>query len=386
MKESISQHVTGLPPSLLRAFEARPPPRHLDPVKRRKPPLPYSGVAQYVQGFAEPGDPEYEPPPSEARPPEPRVFRNPELAAQARVEAHSKPEREVYVAQERAARHAGAVVEAAAGWDPSKDPSVEGDPFKTLFVARLSYDVSERKLRREFEEFGPVKRVRLVHDKNTGKPRGYAFVEFESKSAMKEAYKAADGRKIEGRRCLVDVERGRTVPQWRPRRLGGGKGGETRTARPPKDPKRQFVRRLIEQAMPRPEQAAPPLAPAEARRGDGDAGRRDRERDRDGGRHRSSSAAGDRGGGRDYRDSRGGGRERERDDRRDDRKRDRSSRGEDRYGGGYSAVPPPGQGPPPYAPRHHQDEELEEGEMRGGGGGGGGGERYAKRPRERDML
>ena len=38
------------------------------------------------------------------------------------------------------------------------------------------------------------------------------------------AYKQADGRKIDGRRVLVDVERGRTVPNWRPRRLGGGLG------------------------------------------------------------------------------------------------------------------------------------------------------------------
>ncbi|XP_019098652.1 PREDICTED: U1 small nuclear ribonucleoprotein 70 kDa-like [Camelina sativa] len=41
---------------------------------------------------------------------------------------------------------------------------------------------------------------------------------------MKAAYKQADGQKIDGRRVLVDVERGRTVPNWRPRRLGGGLG------------------------------------------------------------------------------------------------------------------------------------------------------------------
>ena len=93
LKESISQHVTGLPPSLLKLFEARPPPRHLDPIKKKKPALPYTGVAQYVQHFAEPGDEEYEPPPAETRPPEPRIFRNPELATQARVEVHSKPEK-----------------------------------------------------------------------------------------------------------------------------------------------------------------------------------------------------------------------------------------------------------------------------------------------------
>lgn len=48
-----------------------------------------------------------------------------------------------------------------------------------------------------------------------GKPRGYAFIEYEHKNDMKQAYKMADGRKIEGKRVLVDVERGRTVPNWR---------------------------------------------------------------------------------------------------------------------------------------------------------------------------
>ena len=46
------------------------------------------------------------------------------------------------------------------------------------------------------------------------KPRGYAFIEYEHKKDMKEAYKQSDGRKIEGRRILVDVERGRTVESW----------------------------------------------------------------------------------------------------------------------------------------------------------------------------
>ena len=49
---------------------------------------------------------------------------------------------------------------------------------------------------------------------NTGKSRGYAFIEFEHKNDMKLAYKNADGKKIEGKRVVVDVERGRTVPTW----------------------------------------------------------------------------------------------------------------------------------------------------------------------------
>ena len=42
------------------------------------------------------------------------------------------------------------------------------------------------------------------------------------------AYKHADGKKIDGRRVVVDVERGRTVKSWKPRRLGGGLGGTRR--------------------------------------------------------------------------------------------------------------------------------------------------------------
>jgi len=48
----------------------------------------------------------------------------------------------------------------------------------------------------------------------SGKPRGYAFIEYEHKNNMKEAYKRADGKKVEGKRVVVDVERGRTVPNW----------------------------------------------------------------------------------------------------------------------------------------------------------------------------
>ncbi|KAK0051237.1 U1 small nuclear ribonucleoprotein 70 kDa, partial [Biomphalaria pfeifferi] len=88
-----------------------------------------------------------------------------------------------------------------------------------------NFDTSESKLRREFEVFGPVKKICLINDRNSGKPRGYAFIEYEHERDMHSAYKHADGKKIDGRRVLVDVERGRTVKGWRPRRLGGGLGG-----------------------------------------------------------------------------------------------------------------------------------------------------------------
>lgn len=62
-------------------------------------------------------------------------------------------------------------------------------------------------------------KIRVVKDAE-GKHKGYAFIEFEREKDMKAAYKDADGLKIMGRRIVVDVERGRTVKGWKPKRLG----------------------------------------------------------------------------------------------------------------------------------------------------------------------
>ncbi|RUP45095.1 hypothetical protein BC936DRAFT_148616 [Jimgerdemannia flammicorona] len=88
----------------------------------------------------------------------------------------------------------------------------------------MNHVVNEKDLAREFEMYGPIKRMRIVKNLE-GKSRGYAFIEYEREKDMRAAYKDADGIKIAGRRILVDVERGRTVKGWRPRRLAGGLGG-----------------------------------------------------------------------------------------------------------------------------------------------------------------
>lgn len=91
--------------------------------------------------------------------------------------------------------------------NPAEDPQARGDPFKTLFVSRLSYDVTEADLEREFGRFGPIERVRpgnseiffvdtdfcaqirIVADANSQnkkKPhRGYAFIVYEREKDMK---------------------------------------------------------------------------------------------------------------------------------------------------------------------------------------------------------
>lgn len=50
--------------------------------------------------------------------------------------------------------------------DPSSDPQARGDPFRTLFIARLSYEVKESDLEREFGRFGPIERVSSTEQKD----------------------------------------------------------------------------------------------------------------------------------------------------------------------------------------------------------------------------
>ncbi|KAK3033810.1 hypothetical protein RJ639_034228, partial [Escallonia herrerae] len=237
-------HPTGLTSNLLKLFEARAPLEFKPPPEKRKCP-PYTGMAQFVDSFAEPGEPEYAPPVQKAETPMLRWYRRREgREAQRRARVHK-------LRLEEGARKAAEDFEK---FDPNNDPNVSGDPYKTLFVARLNYETTESRIKREFEAYGPIKRflvralaatktlpfgfrgyqkhfsssedflVRLVADKEKNRPRGYAFIEYMHTRDMKAAYKQADGRKLDNRRVLVDVERGRTVPNWRPRRLGGGLG------------------------------------------------------------------------------------------------------------------------------------------------------------------
>ncbi|KAF3434730.1 hypothetical protein FNV43_RR21815 [Rhamnella rubrinervis] len=195
-------HPTGLTSNLLKLFEPRPPLEFKPPPEKRKCP-PLTGIAQFVSKFADREDPEYALPVQKGETP---------------------TERRARIHQLRLEKGAAKAAEELEKYDPSSDPNISGDPYKTLFVARLNYETTESRIKREFDVYGPVKRVRLVNDRDTNKPRGYAFIEYMHTRDMKAAYKQADGRKIEGRRVLVDVERGRTVPNWRPRRLGGGLG------------------------------------------------------------------------------------------------------------------------------------------------------------------
>ncbi|KAJ0001084.1 hypothetical protein NQD34_006104 [Periophthalmus magnuspinnatus] len=197
-----------LPPNLLALFAPRDPIPFLPQLEKlpheKHHNQPYCGIAPFIRHFEDPRD---APPPTRAETREERLERK----------RREKIERRQTVLESELKL-----------WDPHNDPNAQGDAFKTLFVARVNYDTTESKLRREFEVYGPIKRIYIVYNKRTGKPRGYAFIEYEHERDMHSAYKHADGKKIDGRRVLVDVERGRTVKGWRPRRLGGGLGGTRR--------------------------------------------------------------------------------------------------------------------------------------------------------------
>lgn len=196
-----------LPPNLLALFAPRDPIPYLPPpdkLPHEKKNRGYEGVCRYLNLFEDPKD----------TPPPTRVETREEKLERRR--------------RERAEQVAYKLEQEIAVWDPHNIPVATGDPFKTLFVARINYDSSESKLRREFEVYGPIKKIVVSHNAINGKPRGYAFIEYEHERDMHSAYKHADGKKIDGRRVLVDVERARTVKGWLPRRLGGGLGGTRR--------------------------------------------------------------------------------------------------------------------------------------------------------------
>jgi RNA recognition motif-containing protein len=87
---------------------------------------------------------------------------------------------------------------------------------KRLYVGNLSYGVTEAELRETFAEAGEVVDVKVVLDRDTGRPRGFAFVELASDGEASRAIETLNGRELQGRAMNVSEARERT---------GGGGGG-----------------------------------------------------------------------------------------------------------------------------------------------------------------
>ncbi|MGD0837267.1 MAG: RNA-binding protein [Polyangia bacterium] len=89
-----------------------------------------------------------------------------------------------------------------------------------LYVGNLSYNVTEPELKDVFAENGRnVKEVKVVLDRDTGRPRGFAFVEMTTDAEAAQAIETLNGREIQGRPINVSEARERA------QRGGGGGGG-----------------------------------------------------------------------------------------------------------------------------------------------------------------
>jgi RNA recognition motif-containing protein len=87
-----------------------------------------------------------------------------------------------------------------------------------IYVGNLSYDATEESLRQAFAEYGEVSSVKIITDRETGRSRGFAFVEMPDADAAKEAIENLNETEIAGRSVTVNEARPRSD---RPRRGGG---------------------------------------------------------------------------------------------------------------------------------------------------------------------
>lgn len=104
----------------------------------------------------------------------------------------------------------------------------------TIFVAKLDFGVTEEELLSVFGEYGTVAKANIAKDKDTGKPRGFAFVEMPDAAEASAAIDNLDGHVFNGRACVVKQADDRSSSKPAPRQEGGFK---PRTdSRPPSRP------------------------------------------------------------------------------------------------------------------------------------------------------
>jgi len=93
-----------------------------------------------------------------------------------------------------------------------------------IFVGNLSYETTPEDLQATFSQFGNVERINIVRDRDTGQPRGFAFVEMTSAGDAQNAISQLNGTQLHGR--ALNVNEARPKPEGGGRR--GGFGGQGR--------------------------------------------------------------------------------------------------------------------------------------------------------------
>ena len=80
---------------------------------------------------------------------------------------------------------------------------------KKLYIGNLSFTTTEDELRAVFQRHGAVDSVSVITDRETGRPRGFAFVEMSEPSSAEDAKRALDGTELGGRSIKVDEAQAR---------------------------------------------------------------------------------------------------------------------------------------------------------------------------------
>ena len=96
--------------------------------------------------------------------------------------------------------------------------------MKNLFVGNMSFQTTESDLRALFEPFGQITRVHVATDRETGRARGFAFVEMPNDNEAAKAISALDGKEFGGRSLKVNEARPKAERSG-PRGFGGNKDG-----------------------------------------------------------------------------------------------------------------------------------------------------------------
>jgi cold-inducible RNA-binding protein len=92
-----------------------------------------------------------------------------------------------------------------------------------IYVGNLSYDVTEEDLRQEFGAFGEITSVNMIMDRDSGRPKGFGFVEMATKSEAEAAITGLNGKTLKDRTMVANEARPRTDNR------GGGSYGDRRT-------------------------------------------------------------------------------------------------------------------------------------------------------------
>mmetsp|Transcript_4227 Transcript_4227/g.6200 ORF Transcript_4227/g.6200 Transcript_4227/m.6200 type:complete len:248 (+) Transcript_4227:151-894(+) len=209
-KRNVAKGSTGpasmhLPPTIYQMFEARPALEMLPPAGNPKIWQEPSGVGGYLNKFEDWSGPD----PAHKATVIPNMYKL-RVQKKARIKEERKKKRAA--AQATKLENGG-----PRAYDPHAH--VEGKTKKayhTLFVGHVHKKATDKQVASCFERYGKVLKVVRVSK------LGCAFVEFERDTDMQTALARGGGSRINGKRIIVDVERARTVKDWKPKSLGGG--------------------------------------------------------------------------------------------------------------------------------------------------------------------